>query len=1264
MFQSTVPAKELTWHARGRKKDGMMRHPADSPTWKMVDTNWPDFGIEHRNLRLALSSDGFNPYGAVSSKYSCWPVILITYNLLSWLCMKRKYMMLTLLISGPKQLGNDIDVYLQPLVDDLKVLWDGIEQVYDYVRGEYFKLKTVLLWTINDFPAYGNLSGCVVKGYNACPICVDQTKPYRLKHSKKLVYLRNQRQLSRHHPYRKQASAFDNTVEKDDAPTPLTGEETFARVQGLPKANVRHNLDDMHIEKNCCDAILGTLLNILGKTKDGVASRLDMVDMGIHTDLKPTSGVKRDKLSLASWNLFVDERKIVCNSFFHMKGPSRFSSNIRNLVSVNDLKLGNLKSHDCHVIMQLLLPVAIRSVLEKPVRYAIIRFCLFFKAICSKVIDVSILKQMQADLVDTICLLEKFFPPSFFDIMIHLTVHLVREVELCGPVFFRWMYPFERYMKVFKGMVHNRTFPEGCITECYIVEEAVEFLEEHMLPEDVTTVGINKSSIPGLLNGCKRLSAPKIVTANGKLLDIAHLCILQNYEDVKPYFKEHMEFLKLSFPYNINNPKWMKDKQNHTFPDWFKKRVANEIRIADNEVPETIRWLAGGPNKEVPTFHGYHVNGVDFNTMKRDSKGSVQNSGVFLVADEMQVASAKDKRPTTVDMDFYGRIQQIWEVDYYKFRVPIFLCDWVESSRGVKVDELGFTLVKLDRIGHLNDPFVLATHVKQIFYIEDPLDAEWSVVVRCPDKDLKGGGDDDDDDDEVAAADDDYYDEDDNIVVEQHPYIPIMLPVESFDNVVGDEPNSYARPGDEGIWIKMRPSTSTTERARAVTLRMKVVAMKRSRSKYASPVKSSAQHSSPVKTASKVASLKKHTSPSLKKRKAGSNAASLKKRTSRRLNMTKSMSKSSNNSQQAQSDDTAQEEENLSGGLKLLKRGMVTMAQKAFVVPKKLRKSVIASATTKWRDFKSRLTSKYIMRYMNDVDLLEFPPDDYRFITKDVWQDFVAYRLSAGFQELRNEQVEKRKKNKYNHRLSRKGYRGMRTEMAATLSPEELEELGRYIYWIKARQDKDGKFLDVAVEEALERIVNLQKMEAEGKFKSQGMKDALTEALGNPEHRGKVRGVGGNVKLETYFDLPRRQKGRKKVSEEERESLFAKEKAKWEEEMKKKQAEVLAEAEAKWEKKFAMLEAKLEGKLLASESPQTVTAVNNDVGSRQGSCSRPWEQGNRPGCQAVKKMLVLGGCTNGKDAAEEELQPADGKEVVLKNEQPPDAKEPIFDLEM
>ncbi|CAL9025159.1 unnamed protein product [Prunus brigantina] len=92
-----------------------------------------------------------------------------------------KFMMLTLLISGPKQPGNDIDVYLEPLIDDLKSLWDGIRGVYDAHNGEYFTLRAALMWTINDFPAYGNLSGCVVKGYKACPICGDDTPSHKVE---------------------------------------------------------------------------------------------------------------------------------------------------------------------------------------------------------------------------------------------------------------------------------------------------------------------------------------------------------------------------------------------------------------------------------------------------------------------------------------------------------------------------------------------------------------------------------------------------------------------------------------------------------------------------------------------------------------------------------------------------------------------------------------------------------------------------------------------------------------------------------------------------------------------------------------------------------------------------------------------------------------------------------------------------------------------------------------------------------------------------
>ena len=106
----------------GRQIDSAIQHLADSVQWKLVDHNWPDFGCELRNLHLSLSVDGVNPFSNFSTQYSCWPIILVNYNLPPWLCMKRKFMMLTLLISGPKQPGNDIDVYLAPLIDDLKEL--------------------------------------------------------------------------------------------------------------------------------------------------------------------------------------------------------------------------------------------------------------------------------------------------------------------------------------------------------------------------------------------------------------------------------------------------------------------------------------------------------------------------------------------------------------------------------------------------------------------------------------------------------------------------------------------------------------------------------------------------------------------------------------------------------------------------------------------------------------------------------------------------------------------------------------------------------------------------------------------------------------------------------------------------------------------------------------------------------------------------------------------------------------------------------------
>ena len=114
-----------------------------------------------------------------------WPVLLLIYNLSSWLCMKRKYMMLSMMISCPKQLGNDIDVYLSPLIEDLRLLWEEGVDVDDAYTGDNFKLRAMLFCTINDFPAYGNLSGYSVKGHNACPICESNTCHHQLPKEKK-----------------------------------------------------------------------------------------------------------------------------------------------------------------------------------------------------------------------------------------------------------------------------------------------------------------------------------------------------------------------------------------------------------------------------------------------------------------------------------------------------------------------------------------------------------------------------------------------------------------------------------------------------------------------------------------------------------------------------------------------------------------------------------------------------------------------------------------------------------------------------------------------------------------------------------------------------------------------------------------------------------------------------------------------------------------------------------------------------------------------
>jgi len=107
------------------RKDGLLRHLGDGLAWKSFDAKYPGFASDLHNVRLGLASDGFNPFHMLNSTYSTWPIILIPYSLPLWLCMKRSSLILSTIFPGEKAPRNDIDVYLQPLIQELKLLWEG-----------------------------------------------------------------------------------------------------------------------------------------------------------------------------------------------------------------------------------------------------------------------------------------------------------------------------------------------------------------------------------------------------------------------------------------------------------------------------------------------------------------------------------------------------------------------------------------------------------------------------------------------------------------------------------------------------------------------------------------------------------------------------------------------------------------------------------------------------------------------------------------------------------------------------------------------------------------------------------------------------------------------------------------------------------------------------------------------------------------------------------------------------------------------------------
>jgi hypothetical protein len=376
-----------------------------------------------------------------------------------------------------------MDVYLEPLINDLLDMYDKGVRTYDASKSEWFDLRAAVLWTITDFPGLGYVSGSVTSGGAACPDCHSETSSFTLGNGSKTCYMDHRRFLNENHPFRFDADKFGGKTEFRPAPIPLTGEQILdctkdlntvfgkdpsgkkparkRRKEGEPLVifkrrsmwfklpywkdlMLRHNFDFMHIGKNVSESFLNTFLGTVSKSKDNLNSRLDIQSLGIRSDLHPVEVDDQLYLPPAPYTMSPDERKLFCQILKGVNFPDGYASDIQHNVNVNERKISGLKSHESHIILQYLLPLAVRKILPEIVAVAVIRVSNFFKKLSSLVIRISDMESLEEDIDETLSLLETIFLPYFFDSMVHLMVHFPTQARIVGPVHFHSMWPVEK----------------------------------------------------------------------------------------------------------------------------------------------------------------------------------------------------------------------------------------------------------------------------------------------------------------------------------------------------------------------------------------------------------------------------------------------------------------------------------------------------------------------------------------------------------------------------------------------------------------------------------------------------------------------------------------------------------------------------------------------------------------------------------------------------------------------------------------------------
>jgi hypothetical protein len=140
--------------------------------------------------------------------YSCLPIFVRPYNLPPNKCLKKVFIFLALVIPRSKEPKMQMNIFLHPLMEELKEIWQGVDAYDSHLKCQ-FNLRAANLWSIHDHLAYGKFIGWCVHGQLNCPMCMDESDAFRLQHGRKVSFLDcHQRFLPLSHEFRGDKESF------------------------------------------------------------------------------------------------------------------------------------------------------------------------------------------------------------------------------------------------------------------------------------------------------------------------------------------------------------------------------------------------------------------------------------------------------------------------------------------------------------------------------------------------------------------------------------------------------------------------------------------------------------------------------------------------------------------------------------------------------------------------------------------------------------------------------------------------------------------------------------------------------------------------------------------------------------------------------------------------------------------------------------------------------------------------------------------------